>query len=74
MVFAGLPLIPLLNTQLGTIEVFTSHSTASYVPSKLDAELLSEAENLLVDLQPFDRECSDRCLLRPMHLSLHVVP
>ena len=57
---AGLPVLPLLGGQLGTMEAFTSRSSALYVPSKLDTELLKEAQTSLVDLSHFDRECSDR--------------
>ena len=61
---AGLPLLPLLDGQLGTIDAFLSCSSALYVPSKLDAQLLKEAQSSLVDLGHFDRECTDRCHLR----------
>ena len=68
---AGLPLLPLLDGQLGTIDAFMSCSSALYVPSKLDAELLKEAQSSLVDLSHFDRESSDRCHLRHTALILH---
>lgn len=69
---AGLPLLPLLGGQLGTIDTLSSRSSALYVPSKLDAELLKEAQSSLVDLSHFDRECSDRCHLR--HTALLLTP
>ena len=69
-------MLPLLGGQLGTIDTFTSRVSALYVPSKLDAELLKQAQSSLVDLSHFDRECSDRWVSNkplccsPLHESL----
>lgn len=63
LALAGLPLLPLLDGQLRTMQAFTSRREACFVPSKLDAQLISSAPGLLLDLDIFDRECSDRWLL-----------
>ena len=42
------------------------------MPSRLDAELLKQAQTSLVDLSRFDRERSDRCRLR--HTALLLTP
>ena len=70
--FAGLPLLPLLDGSLATIQAFTFCSEACYAPSKLDAELLRNAQDSLVDLSNIDRECSDRWSL-PLILYLTAV-
>ena len=71
--FAGLPLLPLLDGNLATIQAFASRSKACYAPSKLDAELLRDAQDSLIDLSGFDRECSDRWTL-PLILYLAFDP
>ena len=58
---AGLPLLPLLDGQQGTIDAYNSHQQSYFVPSKLDTELLEAAKGLLCDLELLDRECCDRC-------------
>ena len=57
---AGLPLLPLLDGQQGTIQAYKSHRQSYFVPSKLDTELLEKAKGLLCDLELLDRECCDR--------------
>ena len=58
---AGIPLLPLLDGQQGTMHSYKSHRHSYFVPSKLDTELLEKAKSLLVDLELLDRECCDRC-------------
>ena len=58
---AGLPLLPLLDGQQGTIQAYKLHRQSYFVPSKLDTELLEMAKGLLCDLELLDRECCDRC-------------
>ena len=59
--YAGLPLLPLMDGQQGTIQAYKSHQHSYFVPSKLDTELLEKAKGLLCDLELLDRECCDRC-------------
>ena len=64
MYTAGLPLVPLLDGSLHTLqEAPPSATQAAYIGDALDARLLgSQLPGMLVDCELLNRETADRCL------------